>query len=247
MTTITKVDEDYLAMLKKDIDTCKVCHGTNMSCKCYREYFFEMAKINAKIPMNYRRFTLDSLDTSSIQTAIKKISKYVEKIDFYRKTGKGLYLYGKQGTGKSVVGCIVLMEAAKHGYSAYFTDIREYLDRMFGSKFQRDAEDGTQNDLLRSSEFLLIDNLGQDPLDSKGLKKSWIDDLLRYRTDNLLPTIIVTNKNEQDLTANSLRMSSILKEHFLSPIEFPGTDYRMLIRQSNGKVSSSKGGSKVRK
>ena len=240
MTIITKVDEEYLLELKNNIDSCKICHGTSLSCACYKTYFLEVSKISACIPSNYRQYTWESLKSSNIQASIKKIKPYIEKLDYYRKTGTGLYLYGGGGTGKTAVGCIVLIEAIKKGYPVYYTDIDEYLRRMFNDAFKHDKEDGEQNELMRDSDFLLIDNLGDDAQDSKGLKKAWMDELLRYRTDNRLPSIIVTRYDENELTKNHARWKSIFKEHFLPPIAFTGEDYRLSIRNDNAKKNKQR-------
>jgi DNA replication protein DnaC len=229
---ITQLDIEYLTELKKIIDECKKCHGTDQACDCYLPYRLEMQKINAHIPIGYRKYTFKDIDEPSLKDSIKKIKAYIEKAKFYRTMGTGLYLHGGSGTAKTSTGCILLMELMKQGYTGYYSDIGDYLDSQFEDPTD-DEEDLYK--LLREVHFLVLDNMGSEYLDSKGLKKSWIEDLIRSRTDNRLPTILISNLEENVWTAAKARLSSILKEHILPPIEFKCKDRRIKIREENEK------------
>jgi DNA replication protein DnaC len=229
---ITHLEIEYLTELKKIIDECKKCHGTDMSCECYLPYRLEMQKINANIPLSYRKLTFNDIDEPSLKKSIKKVIDYIDKAKFYRDTGKGLYLHGGSGTAKTSTGCILLMELMKKGYTAYYSDIGDYLDSQFESPTE-DEED--LYEVLRTVNFLVLDNMGSEYLDSKGLKKSWIEDLIRFRTDRRLPNILISNLEENVWTSSKARLSSILKEHLLPPIEFKCTDRRIKIREENEK------------
>jgi DNA replication protein DnaC len=229
---ITQSDITFLNELKKLTDNCPKCRGMDLSCECYHPYRLELQKISAHIPVSYRQYTFKNIDEPSLKPAIKAVKDYAEKAKFYRDTGKGLYLYGGSGTAKTSTGCILLIEIMKKGYTTYYSDIGNYLDSQFENK--DDGEDDLY-EILREVDFLVLDNMGREYLDSKGLKKSWIEDLIRCRADNRLPTILISNLSEKEWTSSNAALSSILKEHLLPPIEFKCTDRRIKIREENEK------------
>jgi DNA replication protein DnaC len=185
-----------------------------------------MNKVNANIPPQFRDFTLTKIDQPESQKVVKKIQKYIEKLSTYRKKGIGLYLYGNTGTAKSALGCIILMNALKRRYTCYFTDVEEYLDLSVNKKDDEEAQEVVRR--LSNADFLVIDDLGREYRDVKGFVESQVDELIRYRIKNLLPTIITTNKTREELAVNKFRLLSVLNEHFLI-IPFTTKDYRKKI------------------
>jgi len=223
---MNKLDQEYLNKLYQKIQKCPKCFGRNLTCSCYKGYFFELAKIEANIPTKFRNFTLANVTEPDSQKIVKKISKYLEKLRHYRKKGVGLYLFGNPGTCKTGLGCIVLMEALKLGYSGYVTTVVEYIN-LLTKNF--DEESGIVRK-ISDVDFLLIDDVGREYQDEKGFVSSRLEELIRYRADNLLPTIITSNKDELSLAENNFRFLSLLQEHFI-PIRFATKDYRKVIRE----------------
>ena len=216
---IHKADEVVLLGLKKKIDTCPICNGTNLKCSCYGAYYLAFQIITSDIPLKYRGFTLEDISSATSEKNVARIRKYMSQLDKYRRKGTGLYLYGNTGTAKSVFGCIILIEALRKGYTCKFATVDQYRTAVLEKQY----------DLLtnfQSVDFLLLDDVGREFHDSKGLVDSVLDDLIRLRSDSLLPTIMTTNKEEPD----TFRLSSILKEHFIR-IVFDTADYRKQIEK----------------
>jgi DNA replication protein DnaC len=181
-----------------------------------------LAVITAGIPIKYRNFTFGTFHSQNLTKSVNKLRKYVENIDKNKKSGTGLYLWGNSGSGKTSLGCIVIMEAIKKNYSCYFCVVDDYRKALFSDDFDT-------IDKIKNSQFLMIDDIGREFQDSKGFIGSYIDDLLRYRTDNLTPTIITSNK-DGSLATDSFRFDSIIKEHFLI-LEFNVVDYRKKLQE----------------
>lgn len=216
------LDQSRLLKFKDAIRNCQKCSGKDLSCSCYRNYFYELAKIKANIPIKFRDFNLKKIVLPELQRIVKMITKYIENLDKHRKKGTGLYLWGNPGTAKTALASIILMEALKKGYECYVINTEQYMSLIV---------DKTQEDLLTNIlnvDFLLLEDVGREYRDSKGLIESKLDELIRFRTDNLLPTIITTNKDAQTLSENNLRFLSILQEHFIF-IAFSTKDYRKKI------------------
>jgi DNA replication protein DnaC len=219
---VKKSDAELLTKLRDGTNSCKSCGGRNTKCSCYKKYFATLAVINANIPIKYRHFTFDTFHSKNLTKSVNKLRKYVDNIDKNKKAGTGLYLWGNSGSGKTSLGCIVLMEAIKKNYSCYFCVVDDYRKALF-------SEDSDTLDKIRTSQFLMLDDIGREFQDSKGFIGSYIDDLLRFRTDNLTPTIITSNKDGA-LATDSFRFESIIKEHFLM-LEFNVVDYRQKLQE----------------
>ena len=228
--TIPVQEQEILLELVKKHNLCPKCGGNDSNCESYWPIIVEQHKINSNIPIHYREKTLKDIDEPKLKPVLKKLKDYVDLATYYRKSGKGLYLYGDPGTAKTSVGCIMLIELIKKRFSAYYTDLDEYLQSQFGSE---DYDEDLDRDLKETIDFVLLDNMGREYHDSKGFKKVKIEELIRKRTDNRLPIIIISNLPEKELMASNAKLSSILKEHFLAPVHFDCPDYREKIRKEN--------------
>jgi len=217
-----QVDRDTLLELKSKVDTCKLCHGTDLKCSCYKEYFLAYQVVSAGIPSKYRKFTLKDIDFPATQTLVKRIDSYIRNIDENMRKGMGLCLYGNSGTGKTVLCSIVLIEALRKGYTCYFTTVDQYRNALFNKDLELIAQ-------VHNVHFLLLDDIGREHQDSKGFIDSTLDELIRIRTDNLLPTLITTNKGPEN-AVETFRFASIVKEHFIS-LAFTAPDYRKKIQE----------------
>jgi DNA replication protein DnaC len=225
---ITKQDEELLTELMAAHNKCKICHGSDTNCESYKPVRLEMDKITYNIPTHYRHMSFNDIDEPKLKKAIKDVKDYIDLAKFYRNSGKGLYLHGASGTAKTSVGCITLMELMKKGHSAYYTDLNYYLESQFASN----DDDDDLYDLLREQDFVLLDNMGREYQDSKGFKKSKIEELIRFRADHRMPIIMISNLSQDDLMKTNASVRSLLKEHFLKPILFNCQDYRDKIRQA---------------
>ena len=219
---MNQADLEILRKFQNDINSCKICSGRNINCSCYKKYFYNFSIISANIPLKYRAFTLDVFNSPNLKKSVARVRKYLDAIDKNKKAGTGLYLWGTSGSGKTSLGCIVLMEAIKKNYSCYFCSVDQYRKALF-------PDDADKLEQIRNAQFLMIDDIGREFHDGKGFIGSYLDDLLRYRTDNLTPTIITSNNDSSDAT-DSFRFESIIKEHFLI-LEFNVVDYRKKIQE----------------
>jgi len=218
-----KTDELLLRDLKVKINKCPKCHGTNLACTCYQAYYHALAVIKANIPAKYRDFTLSDIDQPESQKSVKKVTQYMDRLQNNRKKGIGLYLYGNPGTAKTVLGCIVMMNSLRRKYTCYFTNADHYLELSVTKKDEPEAREIVK--YLSNVDFLMIDDLGREYRDKGGFVEAHLDELIRYRADNLLPTLITTNKPQTELAQNNYRLLSLFHEHFLT-IPFTTKDYR---------------------
>ena len=141
---------------------------------------------------------------SSALSDVKKLVKsYIDSIDDNFENNKGLFMYGSNGVGKTMLSCIILKEAYRHRYTSRRTTFVEYINkytRVWDAK-NSDERDIFEDELYtyyKSVEFLVLEEVGKE-IDSK-VAAPILEDLLRYREDHGLVTIICTNLNIKLMT-----------------------------------------------
>lgn len=192
--------------------------------ECMEEYRQELRKVQSRIPAKYRMFTLDHVEHPGLKLSKEYIQDYITNIDTNRKAGIAPLLCGDVGTGKTMLGCIVLMEALKRNYTAYFTKVGECVDLLTSSWYDAEVKQEFHTQILEA-DFLMIDDIGDEFRSlTSNLVESTLNKILRVRTDNLRPTILTTNLKDLKSTYDN-RIFSVLKEHAIV-IPCNGGDYR---------------------
>lgn len=153
------------------------------------------------IPKSFRGNTLKDFDVKG-KSELKKVKglvqAYIEDLDSNFENNKGLFLYGSNGVGKTMLSSIILKEAYRHRYTSRRSTFVEYVDKYTKVWNAKSADEkATLEDELytyyKAVEFLVLEEVGKE-IDSK-VSASILEDLLRYREDNGLVTIVCTNLN----------------------------------------------------
>ena len=153
------------------------------------------------IPKSFRSNTLKDFDVKG-KSELKKVKglvqAYIEDLDSNFENNKGLFLYGSNGVGKTMLSSIILKEAYIHRYTSRRSTIVEYVDKYTKVWNAKSADEkATLEDELytyyKAVEFLVLEEVGKE-IDSK-VSAPILEDLLRYREDNGLVTIVCTNLN----------------------------------------------------
>lgn len=153
------------------------------------------------IPKSFRSNTLKDFDVKG-KSELKKVKglvqAYIEDLDSNFENNKGLFLYGSNGVGKTMLSSIILKEAYRHRYTSRRSTFVEYVDKYTKVWNAKSAEEkATLEDELytyyKAVEFLVLEEVGKE-IDSK-VSAPILEDLLRYREDNGLVTIVCTNLN----------------------------------------------------
>lgn len=153
------------------------------------------------IPKSFRGNTLKCFDVKG-KSELKKVKglvqAYIEDLDNNFENNKGLFLYGSNGVGKTMLSSIILKEAYRHRYTSRRSTFVEYVDKYTKVWNAKSAEEkATLEDELytyyKAVEFLVLEEVGKE-IDSK-VSAPILEDLLRYREDNGLVTIVCTNLN----------------------------------------------------
>lgn len=179
------------------------------------------------IPMIFTEKTLDDFECKN--QSMKDIKKYVEEYiqlilskprDKYMN---GIFFYGSNGVGKSMLSCIILKYAYSCRYSCRRITFYDYI-KSYTSSWDSSSDTNIQWEIAKSCTFLVLEEIGKE-VDSK-IAKPILEDLLRYREEHGLTTIICTNC---DIPAvESMYGSSIMSiiKGSMTPIKIVGRDRR---------------------
>lgn len=185
------------------------------------------------IPKKFHETTIEDFKTyksTDLEKVQDCIARYISNMNWQKLENLGgLCLFGSNGVGKTMLACIVAKEAYKHRYSTRRVTFVEYMSRytlVWGARSieeKESAEDDLYNN-YKAVEFLVLEEVGKE-VDSKA-SAPILEDLLRYREDNGLVTVLCTNLSPKDLESRyGVSVSSLLKGN-MTPIRIEGIDKR---------------------
>lgn len=157
------------------------------------------------VPKSFSSATIDDYKTfnkKSLQDIKNFVKDYLDNIVDNIDNNKGICFIGSNGVGKSYLSCIILKEAYRHRYSCRRVTFSAYISAYTESWNTRDKQekDVLESDLYekyKAVEFLVLEEIGKE-IDSK-IAKPILEDLLRYREENGLVTLICTNMTPADI------------------------------------------------
>lgn len=181
--------------------------GVGYLCACQAEKRSQSRRKNAKLPLLLRDKTLQNFESRFYtKSRIDKDGKsYFEKANqalkcsyqFIRdiesgKLSKGLLFTGPVGCGKTHLVAAIANELLAKEHDVLFLVVPEFLDELratFG-----DAGEFSESQLINRAqkvEVLILDDLGAHNFSD--WTKNKIFNLINYRVNNGLPTLITTN------------------------------------------------------
>lgn len=180
-----------------DINICPACGSVKQdssgSCDCKHQKRLMSLFTKANIPYEY--WFLDLSDFKGSETHKKEIQEYCSHLEQYLKNSIGVFLYGSNGTGKTLLAVSILKAALRKKMSGFFSSYSSVV-AMFTSTWSSEAAKAGFEKNIEHSDFLIIDDLGKEYSTKNNLAESILDRVIRYRKG---PTIITSNKNAEEL------------------------------------------------
>jgi DNA replication protein DnaC len=172
--------------------------------------------INAGIGRNYWNCSIDKIpDQCDYKKTLRRI---VNELPASTRAGKGVIFWGNHGYGKTSAADIVLKAALARGGQCYHR-LAGTIEHTYSKRWVETNLDGIEIwDVLTKSQILVIDDLGSE-MAAAGYKAGdtrMIEELIRMRYDNRLPTYITTNLPMPELMKGYQPVASI----FLEPSRF---------------------------
>jgi len=119
--------------------------------------------------------------------------EYVKNLDKHRRDGKGLFLFGRTRKGKTFASSLIAKEVIRRDAFPLFVSAH-HISRIEMSEEEEDIELSRK---MRNVTFLIIDDFGADS--GRGKAASMLEQILRDRDAEMLPTIISTNLNDESI------------------------------------------------
>ena len=150
------------------------------------------------IPPKFHKSDLKSFRSFG-DSALLQVKKFVgEYLEYFRigSPPHGLYICGSNGVGKTHLACVIAKEAYAYRWivrRVTFVDYVNQYTRMWGAKNteDRDSLEESFYTSFKGVELLILEEVGKE-IDSS-IAAPILEDLLRYREDKGLITIICTN------------------------------------------------------
>jgi DNA replication protein DnaC len=170
------------------INRCKSCSGIGcQACYGYCSYIDKMAEAGIPVDYWYRKME-DFYGDVNFKAAVMH---YISHLDVEFSNGITYCFTGERGRGKTMAACCILKEALlpSVGYTAYYTTLSDLITNIVG----------TQRSLLlqlKYYDFVVIDEVDQrffPTQSSMELFGNQLENVLRGRMQNRLPTILCTN------------------------------------------------------
>ena len=137
------------------------------------------------------------IDDKAREKTIKWIINYAKD---YKKgiIGKGLFLHGNFGCGKTYLVAALFNELAKTGVKSVLVYWPEYLRSLKSTFGSSNDEFKDKYNELKYAKLLLIDDLGAEGVTSWS-RDEILGTILQYRMQEQLPTFITSNLNIKEL------------------------------------------------
>ena len=173
-------------------------------CDCASQDELRQRYLLSNIPVRYWRYSAD--DWYGNQDAWDLAAEYVEHWPGYRRQGIGVEFYSPgQGSGKTFLATWIARQLVQQGERVYYTRMLSLMD------LYQHPDRYALEDRVRHSTALILDEVGYGITEAQtGFYAAKLEDLVRDRVDNALPTIMTTNMEPQDLDHYYPRIYSVL-------------------------------------
>lgn len=221
-------------------------NGVARACHCRIERELEARLAAARIPERYRACTLDNFttDNSERERDLKAVRWALKEMQ--ERPGRGLYIHGEHGAGKTHLAVGVLREMVRLGRSGVYYNVVDLLDQMRDS-MRPDAGPGAQQLLgfHLDWEALLLDDLGVQRASPWVVERLHAIVNARYESNRVL--IITSNKTLEAATANLNRaITSRLREMCVVYAMQNHEDYRNRLAEAEKAPERSRRGGRKR-
>lgn len=167
-----------------------------------RKVVSESSLILMGVPKHFCKKTLDDFVAYTEVKEVKDfVENYINHLDENIEENRGIFFCGSNGVGKSMLSCIILKEAYRRRYSCRRVTFSQYINYYTEAwnvrdKNEKDTLESDFYEQYKGVEFLVLEEIGKE-IDSK-IAKPILEDLLRYREEHGLVTVICCNLDPSD-------------------------------------------------
>lgn len=176
--------------------------NTATECECLQPRLAKAraSGINSVIPKRYRGVSFDRPPVTEIDRfMVGAIREWIDDMDANLEQGRGLWLMGNTGTGKTTLAMLVSKEALRRGHTVAIYSMPKLLSRI---RATFDAENGEESyadffERLCDVDLLHIDDLGAEKQTEWVLEQLYA--LINERYERERSIVVTTNLTQEEL------------------------------------------------
>jgi DNA replication protein DnaC len=182
--------------------------------------------LSGVIPRRFKGVSFDRPPVTEIAPAVTRVvSRYVRTIDEQLDAGRGLWLFGSVGTGKTTLAMLVSKAALERGRSVAIYSLPRLL-----AEIRMTFDDGTDRsyvdllDRLAGVDLLHIDDVGAEKTSPWVLEQLYAIVNARYEEER---SIVLTTNLERDALADQINERTVSRlEEMCEILPLFGSDAR---------------------
>jgi DNA replication protein DnaC len=201
----------------------------NCRCRDARQRALRTTGLRSSIPRKYRNVSFDRQPMVSIAAAapaqVRAVRAYIRDLDENVKTGRGHWLFGTVGTGKTTLAMLVSKAALDAGHSVAIYSLPRLLAEIRTTYDDNGGDSYTALlDRLAEVDLLHIDDVGTEKTSEWVLEQLYSIINARYEEERTV--IITTNLERDDLAAQIHERTVSRLEDMCEVLPLYGADAR---------------------
>lgn len=156
----------------------------------------------AGVPLRFQSSTFSNFITPipKQKAVLDAVMGYASDFESGVKLGRCLAFVGNPGTGKTHLAAAIIREVLAAGYSAKFSTVGDYVRQIKDFCWSDKKSGMKESEVIQeyvAKNFLVLDEVGVQ-FGTK-TEENLIFTLINKRYENLKPTLVISNENEQGL------------------------------------------------
>ena len=173
-------------------------------CACTREVVNArtLRKINQELPAWTHNLSFDRNPIRLIpETGLRRIRGYVNSVVKKVDDGKGLWLGGASGTGKTAAASLIVQSARRKGVRAEFVNVPQLLTRLARARYDEDLDVAEEDlhSLLAEIPLLVLDDVSATKTTPFAAEQLYLIVNRRYNRDGVNATIVTSDVDPREL------------------------------------------------
>ncbi|MBA3746151.1 MAG: ATP-binding protein [Solirubrobacterales bacterium] len=209
-------------VVDEDTNTARDCR-----CRPQRIARARARSLSGVIPRKYRGVSFDRPPVTEIAPAITSaVRRYVNRIDDNIGAGRGLWLCGSVGTGKTTLAMLVSRHALDAGHSVSISSLPRLLNQIRTAAYDDDRANGYEDLLerLTAVDLLHVDDVGAEKTTEWVLEQLYSIVNARYEAER---SIVITTNLERDELAEQINERTVSRlEEMCEVLPLWGADAR---------------------
>jgi DNA replication protein DnaC len=204
--------------------------ASDCRCRAQRISRAQARSLSAVIPRRYRDVAFDRPPVSDIdpRNTVDAVRRYADRIDDHLAAGRGLWLMGDPGTGKTTLAMLVSKAALERGHSVAIYSLPRLLNEI------RDTHRAERShvellDRLTAVDLLHVDDVGAERSTDWVLEELY--SIVNARYEEQRSMLITTNIIDRDKLCAQITPRTVSRlTEMCDELPLHGHDHRMDLR-----------------